>query len=250
MKTYPILLGLILMMTVATTGCGKRKAGTPRMGEVERLPRLETIVLGKASRLEVVRSYTATVEAMEKAELCAMVKGYVKHVPPDLDIGRVVTKGEPLLTLDVPDLTAERDNKQALVEQSIKAEALAAQSVAVAEAEIKESQSLVLRYEADAEFRKVQHARITKLAQADTLSQQQVDEAKLQVASARAAVSAAQAQVATKQSRLQAAHKEQQVAAARVQTARTDLDRAKVQVDFAILRAPFNGIITKRWVDS
>lgn len=249
MKSLPILLALILALPL-TTGCGKRKVGKPRMGEVERLPRLETVVVGKPSRIEVVRSYTATVEAFEKADLCAMVKGSVKEIPADLDIGRVVTKDELLMALYAPDLSADKDNKKALVDQSEKEEARAVQAVAVADAEIKEAEANRQRYEADTEFRKVQYARIGKLAQGNTLSPQQVDEAKLQLNTAEAAMSSAQAQVVTKRSRLQAAQKEVQVAASKVRVARTELDRSAVQVEFASLRAPFAGVITKRWIDT
>ncbi len=250
MRFYSIIIVLGLSIAAANSGCGKRKTAKPQLGEVERFPRLETVVLGKATKLEVVRSYTATIDALEKADVCAMVKGYLKEVPLTLDIGIAVKKGDPLLTLDIPDILADLDNKKALVEQSEKAGALAAQMVAVAEAEVKESQAQVLRSEGDVEFRKSQYVRIAKLAQGDTLSQQQVEEAKLQLGAAQAALSAAQAQIATKQTRLQAALKEQQLSAARGKVTRTERDRALVQAEFANLRAPFDGIITKRWIDS
>ena len=250
MKRFPILLAIMLTALLPAAGCEKRKAGKPRLGEVERLPRVETVVLGKPAKLEVVRSYTATVESLEKADLCAMVKGYVKDLSADLDIGKTARKGDLLFSLHVPDLVADRDNKKALVDQSEKAEASAIQAVDVAEAEKKETQALVLRYEAEVDFRRAQHARISRLAQSDTLSKQQLDEAKLQLDAGSAALAAAKAQVETKESRLQAAVKERQLAAARVKTARTEEAKAQVQVEFADLRAPFDGIITKRWVDT
>src|SRR5262249_8213886 len=154
-------------------------------------------------------------EAMEKADLCAMVKGYVKDLPDSLDIGTAAKKGALLFSLDVPDLVAERENKQALVDQHEKAEALAIQAVEVARAEVKETRAGLLRYEGDVEFRKAQHTRIAKLAQGDTLSKQQLDEAKLQLDAATSALAAAQAQVATKDARLEAAQKERALATAK-----------------------------------
>ena len=121
MRSAPILLAMMLAALLPGVGCEKRKAGKPRLGEVERLPRVETVVLGKPAKLEVVRSYTATVESLEKADLCAMVKGYVKELPIDLDIGKTAKTGDLLFSLYVPDLIAERDNKKALVEQGEKA---------------------------------------------------------------------------------------------------------------------------------
>src|SRR5262245_45125034 len=179
MKFNLMLLGILAIALLPTTGCEKRKA-KPRLGEVERLPRVETVVLGKPTKLEVIRSYTAIIETYEKADLCAMVRGFIKELPAELDIGREVKKDVPLFSLYAPDLIADHNNKKALVEQSEKAGALAIEAVEVAKAEIKEAQSLVLRFESDLEFRRAQHVRITRLVQGDTLSKQQVDEAKLQ----------------------------------------------------------------------
>lgn len=249
-RTFVILAMLIIAVFVPVSGCEKRKAGKPRLGEVERLPRVETVVLGKPAKLEIVRSYTATIESMEKADLCVMVKGFVKYMPPDLDIGRFAKKDEPLFSLYVPDLHADYENKKSLVEQFEKAEALAVQAVQVAEAEKKETEVIVLRYEADLAFRRAQLERIGKLVQGDTLSRQQADEAKLQYDAASAALAAAKAQVFTKETRFQAATKERHLAASRVKAARTDESKADVQVKFASIHAPFDGIITKRWVDT
>src|SRR5207245_7329440 len=54
----------------------------------------------------------------------------------------------------------------------------------------------------------------------------------------------------TKNARLQAAHKEKAVAESRVKVAKEELARVQAQVDFSRIRAPFDGIIAKRWVDS
>lgn len=250
MRHWTSLFGLLAILMLPASGCEKRKAGKPRLGEVERLPRVETALLGKPARLEVIRSYTATVDALEKADLCAMVKGQVKELPDDLDIGKTAGKGELLLSLYVPDLIADRENKKALVDQNEKAEAFAVQAVEVAKAEVKEARAMLLRFEGEAEFRRTQHARVTKLAQGDTLSRQQVDEAKLQLDAAQAALAGAMAQVTTKEARHEAAQKERALAAARVATARTEEAKARVQVEFASIHAPFQGIITKRWVDT
>ncbi len=144
MKAIAAAIALFLS-SILVVGCGKGRAEKPHMGEVERLPRLETVVMGNPRRLEVVHSYTATLEAYERADLCAMVRGYLKSVPPDLDIGRPVKKNEALLALSVPDLLAERDNKRALVELAKNTQALAQVAVHVAEAEVKEMQAMLQR---------------------------------------------------------------------------------------------------------
>ena len=250
MKRMAAFIGIIAVMCMPAAGCEKRKAAKPRLGEIERLPRVETVLLGKPTKLDVGRTFTATLEAMEKTDLCAMVKGNVPELPDTLDIGTTVKKGKLLFSLHVPDLVADHDNKKALVEQNERAESSATQAVEVAKAEVKESRANVLRYEADAEFRRAQYVRVTKLTQADTLSKQQMDEAKLQLDAATAALTAAQAQVVTKEARSEAAQRERDLAASRVKSARTDEAKAKVQVEFASIRAPFSGVITKRWIDT
>src|SRR5262245_48536420 len=111
------------ILLLAITGCGVRRGRAP--AEVERLPRLET-VKAELGPLSVVRSYTATVEPFEKAELCAQVRGYVKSVA--VDIGQTIKQNDVLLTLDIPDVVAERDNKKAMHDQSEKLLAQAAQA--------------------------------------------------------------------------------------------------------------------------
>src|SRR5262249_48769225 len=92
--------GILVLGLLLASGCGS-KSGRPRPSESDRLPRLET-VLPERTTLRVLSDLTATVEAMEKADLCAQVRGVVKEVPAHVDIGRLVKEGEPLLTLDIP----------------------------------------------------------------------------------------------------------------------------------------------------
>ncbi len=238
---------LILLMTAA--GCGGQR-DRPRLGEVERLPRLETVRPEIHARLALVRTYLATVEPFEKADLCAHVRGYVAGLSAGIDIGRAVKKGDLLAQLAVPDLVAERNNKKAFLEQMEKTRQLAEQTIAVSQAEVKETEALVKRYQAEENFRKLQSERVTQLAQGNTVSQQLAEEGQLQFQAARAALAAAQAQVVTKQARWQSANQELHVADSRIKVARAELEKAEALVDFASLRAPFDGIITKRWVDA
>src|SRR5437867_3214271 len=117
-------------LIVALAGCGGRQRAKPRLGEVERLPRLETVT-PDSRKLAVVRSYTATVEPFEKAELCAQVRGYIAAMPAATDIGKPIKKGEALVDLYIPDVVAERDNKKALVEQNENLLAQAVQAIEV-----------------------------------------------------------------------------------------------------------------------
>src|SRR5262245_43629880 len=84
-----ILLHLaIVLLFLIPAGCGSRKKTGSRAAEVDRFPHLEVIQAEKDTQLVLKRTYTATVEAFEKAELTARVRGEVKVMSPNADIGR------------------------------------------------------------------------------------------------------------------------------------------------------------------
>ena len=178
MKHSPILFGILLAALLPAIGCEKRKAGKPRLGEVERLPRVETVVLGKEAKLEVVRTYTATVEAFEKVDLCALMptattggmRGVVKPMAREIEIGRLVDPKQTLIELDLPDLAAERDTKKAMVGLAKDVVIQAEQAIAVASAEIKEANVQVERYKAEVDFKVLKQQRVEDLVKAPSCS--------------------------------------------------------------------------------
>jgi RND family efflux transporter MFP subunit len=67
--------------------------------------------------------------------------------------------------------------------------------------------------------------------------------------SAEAAWEMAQAQIATKKAKLAAAQTDQQVARSKVEVARAEADHVRQLIELATIRAPFHGVISRRWVD-
>src|SRR5262245_35832713 len=128
----------LLAACLAATGCNLQAAKKPRLGEADRLPRLET-VRPERTRLTVRSELTARVDALEKAELCAQVRGVVETIPADVDIGRSIKAGEALVTLAIPDLKAELEHKKALLEQARNQKDQAVQNRIVAVQEVKEA---------------------------------------------------------------------------------------------------------------
>lgn len=185
MNTLVLRCCRLLILLALASGCGGHREEKPRLGEVERLPRLETVRPEMNTRLVVARTYLATVEPFEKVDLCAQVRGVVGPIPATTDIGSVVKKGQVLLQLEIPDLLADREHKKALLEQMVKSRELAAQTMQVVQAEIKEADTQVKRYQAEENYRKIQADRVTQLAQGDTVARQLADEAQLQLQAAR-----------------------------------------------------------------
>jgi HlyD family secretion protein len=276
MNTLTRLVVLALALA-ACAGCGARTGKKPRPGEIERIPRLETITPKMQSVFTVAREYTATVEPFERARITPQVRGEVRTLAdigrrirgastpfppataavavglagtsPLLAVAAVVDEqeAEVLARLDIPEVLAERDNKRAMLKLAQQSREQALKGKEVAAREVKEAEAQLKRYSAEVEFRAMQHKRMVRLVKQDTVQQQHAEEAELQHKSALAALDAAGAYRLTKQARLQAAEGEVRVAERKVDTARTELEKVETLVRFATVRAPFNGVVTRRW---
>jgi RND family efflux transporter MFP subunit len=239
------------VLTVAA-GCGFMD-NKPRPSEVDRLPRLETAE-PERYRLPVRIELSALVDAMEKADLCARVAGVVESlqlVPgkPEVDIGRRVAAGEPLLKLAVPDLEADKRHKEALLDQAEKQKQQTIEAQNVAAKELEEAREQEKKYQADFNRSREKHDRTTKLVQRGALQPEMAEETRSQLEAASAAWQAAKAMIASKQARLTATDADLKVAETRIKVSRAEVQRLEVLIAYATIRAPFDGIITKRWVD-
>jgi RND family efflux transporter MFP subunit len=231
----------------AALGCGRAPVKPPRSQE-ERLPRLEVVSPLRTALLRRVE-LAATVEPLKRIDLCARVPGVVEHLPDDVDIGRKVKAGEVLLRLGVPDLVAEKKHKEALLEQSRKQKVQAQEAIAVAEREVEEAQKEEKRYQAELAYQRIKHERIRGLVAAQAQDRQLQDEALRQMDAADSAWQAAKAKIATRQAKARAAAADLEVADRRISVAEAEVGRLATMVDFATVRAPFDGVITRRWVD-
>jgi RND family efflux transporter MFP subunit len=153
------------------------------------------------------------------------------------------------LELDIPDLKAEQANKLAMLQQARNLKDLAFQTVAVANEEVKEAQAQSRRYEADLEKRELAYGRLAQLARDNTVNKQLADEAKVDRDAAQAGLTASVAQIQTKLARKMAAEADLRVADSRIAVATAEVDRLGALVGFGSLKAPFDGVITKRWLD-
>src|SRR5262249_30048396 len=93
----------------------------------------------------------AYVEAYAQAALLAHVAGTIKYI--EKDIGDVVTKGEVLVKIDVPDLEGEVAQKEALIEHAAADLKGAEANVVTAEAAVRAAQHQIDLREAERTFR-------------------------------------------------------------------------------------------------
>lgn len=245
MSIQHIRLGLLVAGLVTAAGCGHKE---DKVRHVERWPSLETVEPTRTV-LPLRIELAATVEPLERADLCARIPGVVAYLPLDIDIGRRVTANEKLVELAVPELEAQKQHKEALLDQAQRQELLAQESLKVAQKEIEEAEKQEKRYAADHAFAKSQYDRLTALVRRDTVTVERGQEAQRQLESAEAAWLAIRAQVETKKAKLEAGRADLLVARSRVDVARAEVNNLAKLIVFATIRAPFDGVITKRWVD-
>jgi multidrug resistance efflux pump len=199
------------------------------------------------------------------AELMAKVAGPVKPTGIVHEVGDRVKAGDVLVQIDVPDMQEDVLQREAVVKQRRSQWDLAQANLKMAEAGveaaaemIKVKQSEVDRAKASRNFREKELRRFTGLASGPNpgVFKDIVDEkteyyeaAVANVATALAAVQDAQAEWKKAQAKLEAARADVKVEEAMVGVARKDRDKAQALLDFATLRAPFDGVITRRNVD-
>jgi RND family efflux transporter MFP subunit len=216
----------------------------------------------RAEREELRRTTTqaAHVEPYEWADLFAKVAGYVDDV--HVDIGDRVRKDQVLAELWVPEMEQERIEKEALVDRA-KAEvgqadaALKAAEAMVAAARAKSTEvaALLDKYNADVTYHRGEYERYVELAKARSIQEKVVAGELNLLRAAEASLSAAKARVASAQADLQVDQAKQLQAQAdlvsahaRLKVALADLDRTLVLMRYARITAPYDGVITRRYV--
>jgi RND family efflux transporter MFP subunit len=183
-----------------------------------------TVAAAKVRRADLTRAVAVTAEfrPYQEIDVHAKVAGYVKRIY--VDVGDRVKAGQLIAILEIPELQDE---------------------VQTAEASVSKSQEEIRRAQADLEraqsAHEVAHLAYSRLADVSKtrpglVAQQEIDDAL-----GRDRV--AEAQVATAKASLSAAEQQLRVAQA---------DREKVRALFAYaqIKAPFAGVVTKRYADT
>jgi HlyD family secretion protein len=220
-------------------------------------PLVKTVrpALGAMERICVV---PGSIHAYEYVDLYAKVSGFLRKQP--VDIGDRVKKKDVLAELDVPELDKLVQKNQASVEQALaKVEQMKARVVSV-RAEREATKAAVIQTEAAAKsaaawvrYRTKQLSRMKELHDLKSIDERLVDEtmerfeASVETErSAVAAITTAKANVDSVAAKILQAQADVVAAESEVKVARAELERAQVQQDFSVIRAPFDGVITRR----
>ncbi len=205
----------------------------------------------------------AFVDAYYQADLMARLAGPVKSIVHD--IGDRVRAGEEVLQIDAPDLQAEVQQKESVIRQRQSELEVTRKNLKMVKATVDAAAALVNVKENEVNialstqsFREKELKRFRGLASGPSpaVTQDILDEriqfaesAVATTATARAAVDKAKADLAEAQAKLEAAIADIQLKESLVEVARKDRDKSKALLEFAIIRAPFDGVITRRRVD-
>jgi HlyD family secretion protein len=203
----------------------------------------------------------AQIEAAEQTPIDARVLGYVKEVAAAL--GDHVKKGQVLAEQLVPDLEADRRQKEAVAihaELEIQHAQLALKqakaTVAVTNADVKEAESELKTARAKLDFAKTRHERLKQLQKDQAVEQRLVDEIAVEVENAKSGVETAEARIITAKAavetavvNLESAELNVKSVDAQLAAAKAELERSAAMVLFAKIAAPFDGVITQRQVE-
>ncbi len=258
------------------TGCGGQgplaaparasdPAGAEEAGGAEAAISVKTTLPKHDPSFRISVEQPAYVGAYYQADLKARVAGPIKPAGILVEIGDRVKTGEPLVRIDVPDLEQDVQQREAVVQQRqteldlARANLKTARAAERAAAEfIKVKQEEVGRAEASERFRQKELRRFTRLGSGDNPAatpdiideaQERYEEAKAGSAAARAAVVDAQAELEKVKAKSEAAAADVKVAESLVGVARKDRDKAQALLNFATVRAPFDGVVIRRYVD-
>jgi RND family efflux transporter MFP subunit len=249
------------------TGCGPSGANSQAPVSAAGSSGAIAIVHPKRQSLTRLIEQPGTIQAYEVSQRFARVPGYVR-LPHDaqgrllVDIGREVRgpkldaagketePGQVLAELDVPELVQEAANKQATVhqveadvEQAEKALAATTAGVTVAEANVTEAQATY-------DFWQSQAKKFAGLVEGGALDPKSRDEAEKQFRAAAGRLTAATAAVVKAKADRDKAEADVKSAKARVAVAGAEARRLEALVGYATIRAPFDGIVTRRKVNT
>jgi HlyD family secretion protein len=182
---------------------------------------------------------------------------------PQKDLGSRVRVGEPLVEIDSPERLQEVAERESVLEQRLAELEQARTMVGTAEASVEsvkaqkaQADAEVRRADAEHTFRLAELGRLRELARSRTITAEVVDEKQFQVNAAaasmdssRAKVLAAQTDLAVYTSKLATAKADLRVKETLVRVARDAVTQARIQASYAVLVAPFDGVITHRGID-
>jgi HlyD family secretion protein len=248
--TSLVVVAAVVVMALASRGSGSSAKEKGRgVSHPPAPPQPVTSMPTQPAGTDEARVITlpAILEADNTADLYAKVSGYVDQL--NVDIGSRVRAGDVLLRITIPEMDDELHQSEAQLgakranTDALKAKVVQAQlAIASARAEQK-------RFEAELALSRITCNRKTELFKAKAIPEQEFDDASSRLAVSEAQLLTAQAAVAGEEGAERAAQADVKAAEAQVALAAADVARLKTLMAYEAIKAPFNGVITRRNVN-
>jgi multidrug efflux pump subunit AcrA (membrane-fusion protein) len=254
---------MVAALVVVVVGWTRTSSAAPAVSPGESpAPAAVTTVHPERQTVRQTVEHPGQIEGFEQTPLYAKVAGYVQKYY--VDIGDRVKAGQLLAELSVPELAEELHQKEAAVtlaraqvDQAHRAAKAAEANLHKTEAGVDQAEASVTRAEAGYTHWRAEYDRVRRLVDRGALDQATHDSTFDQYKSAEAARGETKANVElTKAARAESAAQLDQaasaikVAEAQLQSAEADRQRTAAMLTYTEIRAPFDGVVTKRNVDT
>lgn len=261
-RSLPPVVACALIVT--TFGCNRDSAkSTPATASPS-----FTIVHPQKQALPKIIEQPGEIRGYESTPLYAKLAGFVKSV--NVDIGDSLegpTDAKPgtvLAELSIPELVDEGKQKEALVdqaqaevEQAKKQVVIAEANVESANAQIIEAKAGITRAKAMLRYWESEATRVTEMVKNKVVNPQTGSETENQLRAAEASRDEASARVTVAekaaikaQAELAKAREDEKAVAAKKRVADAEAARLKSLLEYRFIRAPYNGAVVKRSVDT
>jgi len=186
----------------------------------------------------------ANIDAFQTTLLYARISGYL--LKWHADIGDRVKQGDKLAEIDTPDADRELDQARAnLVQGKADLETANAEQLQ-AEAAVTQAEADIVRAKANLAFAASALGRTERLVSQKMVTAQDLDESRRDAEARQADVDAATAQLRTRQAAVTTAKAKVKSRQATIQSLEAILRRHEELQEFKVIRAPFDGIVTRR----
>ncbi len=250
------------LVVAGLSGCGRTSAAaTPEVSAAAE-PAVVPTVRPERQTIRRTVQQPGQIEGFEETPLFVKITGYVQKL--HVDIGDRVRAGQVLAELWVPELEEEFRQKQAAetlaqtqITQARRALEAAEANLTKAEASLTFAKAGLTRAEASRTRWDAEYERAQRLLAKRAIDQQTVDQTLDQLRSSEAALAESKAniQVTTAALAESKANRDQaeanvQVARARLQVAEADRKRTAALLAYAMVKAPFDGVVSRRQVNT
>jgi RND family efflux transporter MFP subunit len=221
MRKFVIPVSAVLMVALGawlTSSCARTQRVLAAASDVP------TVAVARTTTENLSHDLILTAEfrPYQEVDVMAKVAGYIKRI--NVDVGDRVKLGDPLATLEIPEMADDQRRASAALERS--------------QAEVARAGDELQRAESAHQIVHLSLQRLAAVAEKrpGLIAQQEIDDA-------RSKDLVAEAQVASAKSGLAAATDQ-------VHVNTSDLDRVRTMLDYTRVTAPFAGVVTKRYADT